>query len=234
MKKYLKSWRERLIGPLATKADLDNLYLQLSSLMEIRNIIGPGVPLGPLRGWALSPDALLMILRDIMTRKVPRVLEFGSGESTIAIAASLRAVGSGTLTSIEHDADFAAAVGRRLNDLKLADHVDQRVVPLSSYESRFGLPAFKSYDLTRQTGDFDIALVDGPITPRFGAATRAVPLEWCLTRLSAQNAIYLDDAARWQERSVVDGLAGSFPAVEINFIATEKGLYRLAMPDPQR
>lgn len=227
MKKYLKSWYDRLVAPLATKADIDNLYVQLSCLLEVREIVGRSTPLGPLRGWAMSPDALLIVLRDLIARSDPRVLEFGSGESTVAIAGALKALGSGSLTSIEHDENFSAHLGKRLQLAGLTDRVDLRVVPLASYESRFGLPAFKSYDLSGQACEFDVALVDGPITPYFGAGTRSVPLEWSLARLNAGGAIYLDDAGRREEQAVVDALRASCTTANFELIATEKGFYRM-------
>ncbi|MCL4768132.1 MAG: class I SAM-dependent methyltransferase [Hyphomicrobiaceae bacterium] len=229
MKKHIKSLYKRLISPLATKADINNLYVQLSSLQEIREIVGPGVPIGPLRGWALSPDALLMLLRDITARTSPRVMEFGSGESTIAIAAALRALGAGSLISIEHDANFSARIAMRLRQLDLETLVDLRVLPLCSHEPRLGLPAFNSYDLKGLADDFDVVLIDGPIV-YFGVATRSIPLEWCISRMGPGKTVYLDDAARPEETAVIEAIRISHPQLNIEFIETEKGLCKLTMP----
>ncbi|MFW6028601.1 MAG: hypothetical protein ACOC9Q_03670, partial [bacterium] len=105
MKALIKHYLDRYFGRFATKADIDNLYRQLDSLLEIRDVIGPGLPVGPLRGWALSPDALALILREVISRDEANVVEFGAGGSTIAIAAALKAAGTGSLISIEHDPD---------------------------------------------------------------------------------------------------------------------------------
>ncbi len=224
MRKLLKYWHDGLLGRLATKADIDNLYTQLSCLLEIREIIGRSTPLGPLRGWALSPDALLIVLRDVMARSSPRILEFGSGESTVAIAAALKMQGSGSLVTVEHDATFLASLRQRLQRLDLAQRVELHTVPIAAYEPRFGLPAFKSYDLTELTTDFDIALVDGPITHQMGAGARSVALEWCLARLKSRSAIYLDDAARLEESAIVDALRAAWPKVSFESVPSEKGL----------
>lgn len=49
-----------------------------------------GIPvLSPLRGWGISPDALALVLADIQRRTRPVVVEFGSGQPTIALAAML-------------------------------------------------------------------------------------------------------------------------------------------------
>lgn len=79
MKTYIKSWFESVFSGLAKRSDIDNFYRQLSALLDIKEIIGPKISLFPLHCWSLSPDALLVILRDIVERKAPRVIEFGSG-----------------------------------------------------------------------------------------------------------------------------------------------------------
>src|SRR5260221_7046327 len=99
IKKFIRSTLDSAFFSLAKKSDLDNLYNQLSALMEVKEIIGPRLLLGPMRSWSLSPDALLIFLRDLTARTAPQVVEFGAGESTIAIAAALRAGGSGHLLS---------------------------------------------------------------------------------------------------------------------------------------
>jgi predicted O-methyltransferase YrrM len=228
VKGYAKAGFDKLFGGFARKSDVDNLYGQLSSLLEIREIVGPGVPIGPLRKWALSPDALLVILREVTTRSNPRVVEFGAGGSTIALAATLRAMGSGSLTTIEHNEDFAKGIAKRLDQSKLLDYATIRTVPLIDYGPRLGFPAFRSYDLKDQELDFDVALVDGPIVPVFGPATRSVPLEWCVARLAGQRVVYLDDASRAAEQTVLDASKLIWQDVETELIRTEKGLARIS------
>jgi predicted O-methyltransferase YrrM len=229
MKKFVKSHLDRFFASFARKQDLSDLYLQLAAWPSIKDIIGPRVMLGPLRGWALSPDVLLIVLQDVSMREGARVVEFGAGESTLAIAAALRAGGAGRLTTIEHDEVFAEGVRKKLRRNGLLDFVDMRTVPLRDYEARFGLPAFKSYDLESQDFAFDVALVDGPIVSRFGAATRAIPLLWCLDRLRRESAIYLDDAARPEEQAVTHALRQLRPDIDVEMIATEKGLVRMGL-----
>jgi methyltransferase family protein len=234
MKKYVKWLHRRAFGHLASKADIENLYVQLSALLEVREIIGPGIPFGPLRGWALSPDALLTVLRDVVIRREPRVIEFGSGESTIAIAATLRRHGNGTLMTIEHDATFANQTLLRLKQSGLDSRVEMKIVPLREYEPRFAFGPFISYDLTGLEADFDIAVVDGPVTPVLGAATRSVPLEWCLTRLAEQRTLYLDDAMRSEERAIVDALRIQWQKIDVESVAAEKGMYKFVVRAPIR
>ncbi|MEJ0067167.1 MAG: hypothetical protein WDM85_18620 [Caulobacteraceae bacterium] len=78
---------------------------------------------------------------------------------------------------------------------------------------------------------FDVALIDGPITASFGAATRSVPLDWCVARIAPDGAVYLDDADRVEERMVVDGSRAAWPGMEVDRLHAEKGLVRLRRSD---
>ena len=176
MRNFLRSQLDRYFGVFARKSDLDNLYAQLAALLDVRDIVGHDVILGPLRGWALSPDALAIILHDIRGRDAPRVIEFGAGKSTLAIAAVLRVKGKGSLVTFEHDPDHRDKVARRLAAAELDRWVDLRVADMREYPARSGFETFMSYDLSALNSIYDVALVDGPITSVFGHATRLVPL----------------------------------------------------------
>ena len=227
MRRFIKSQLNRYFGQFAKRSDLDNLYNQLSSLLEVKEIAGSGVRLGPFRGWAISPDALVEVLRDVTSRRTPRVLEFGAGEFTIAIAASLRNMGGGFLVTVEHDAEFGKKISERLSLSGLDRYVSLRIAKIRDYESRFGLPPFRSYDLDILDTDYDVAVVDGPITHLFGMATRIVPLEWCAVRIKDTGVIYLDDAARLEERAVVEVVCRSVPGLKAQILPAEKGLVRI-------
>ncbi|MGB2887240.1 MAG: class I SAM-dependent methyltransferase [Candidatus Acidiferrales bacterium] len=221
--------RKADLDSFARKADLDNLYAQLAAFTEIKEIVGPRVPVGPFREWAISPDALVVVLRDLISRTAPKVVEFGSGESTIAIAATLRSGGQGSLLTIEHDGSFAKKVIERLNRHGLADHAEVRIVPMRDYESCMGLPRFTSYDLGGLEKDFDIALVDGPIVGQFGGPTRAVPVGWCVERLTKGRVTYLDDAYRSAEKDVIAAIKMCKPNLIAEFCDAEKGLCKFTM-----
>jgi precorrin-6B methylase 2 len=230
VKKYFLSLLDRL-NSLARKSDVDNVYTQIAALLEIRDFVGPGVPLGPFRGWAMSPDSLLFILRDVLARKAARVVEFGTGESTIAIAAALKAAGAGSLTAIEHNPRFAEYVFARIEKCTLEQYADIRVVPIRKYDLRPSFLEFSSYDLADFEVDFDVAVVDGPIVGEFGSATRIVPIEWALKRLRGEGAVYLDDASREDELHIIQTSIVGRSGLDVTTLETEKGLLRLRHSD---
>lgn len=229
----LRSVFTRHFSQFARRSDIDNLYVQVAAMLALDHATGGAVSLQGLRGWAISPDALSHIVSDILRRGSPKVIEFGCGESTLVIGHVLRRLGSGALTSIEHDINFAAEVEQRIASSKLEATVVAMHVPLAQYPRRAEFNSCESYDLTNISAQFDIAVVDGPITSKHGAATRLVPLEWCLARLSPGGSVYLDDANRSEEQQLVKYVEMNWGDVRIDRIATEKGLARFTRPTHQ-
>ena len=77
---FLETWRVGAISTISTA----RLSPYPNSWDRLRLIL-----LGPLRGWAISPDAIVHVLADLEPRENPTVVEFGSGESTIILASAL-------------------------------------------------------------------------------------------------------------------------------------------------
>lgn len=136
-------------------------------------------------------------------------------------------MGEGKLITIEHDLGYLKLVDSDLFTHDLKSFVDLRHLPVVSFSAAPPFAACHSYDLCRLDAQFDVALVDGPITERFGAATRLAPLEWCVSRLNPGASVYLDDAERAEERQVVAALRTRHPEIEVEFLDAEKGLVRI-------
>jgi predicted O-methyltransferase YrrM len=221
--------RERFLMGVAREDQVrdmyDRLYDQVASMMQIQSAISGGPVLKPMRHWALSPDAMAIILADLQERISPHIVEFGCGQSTIVFASWARNRG-GRITSYEHDPSYAEAVRKQLEACGLARHVDLRVVPLVDYVGMDGLPASKSYALPPDRDGIDVALIDGP--PYWaGEAGRYHPLKWATERLNDGGAAYLDDAARQPEQRIVAALRGSAIGVDAAELRAEKGLVKL-------
>jgi predicted O-methyltransferase YrrM len=221
--------RERFLLGVAREDQVrelhDRLYDQVASMMQIQSALNGGPVLKPMRQWALSPDAMALILADLQERTRPHIVEFGCGQSTIVFASWVRGHG-GRITSYEHDAAYADAVRKQLDACALSQYVDLRVVPLIDYLGMDGLPASKSYGLPSDRDGIDVALIDGP--PYWaGEAGRYHPLKWATDRLNSGGAAYLDDAARGPEQRIVAALRGSMAGLDASELRAEKGLVRL-------
>ena len=67
--------RERFLVGVATDEQLqrvyDNLYDEIAGMMQIQSALTGGPVLKPLRHWALSPDAMAVMLADLQERTRP-------------------------------------------------------------------------------------------------------------------------------------------------------------------
>jgi predicted O-methyltransferase YrrM len=188
---------------------------QEEALAYIHHILGLGKgALPPTRGWAASPDFLLIVAEYILQNKPKKIVELGSGVSTLVITKALEKVGSGTLISIDHDEVFQNITKERLKRLGLeAEHI---YAPLTQDEA-----ADRWYDLPSIEGPIDLLIIDGPpeaISPQVrGHASRLFPL------LSDGATVILDDADRPGEKEVIARWIKDWPELQYTPIYTEKG-----------
>ena len=224
--------RERFLVGIATEEQVqrvyDNLYDEIAGMMQIHSAIAGGPVLKPLRHWALSPDAMAVMLADLQERSKPSIVEFGCGQSTVIFASWIKHRG-GRLTTYEHDPQYADVIRKQIDACGLSTYVDLRVVGLIDKAAVGSLPASKSYDLPADRDGFDLALIDGP--PYWtGESGRYHPLQWSLDRLNPGGAAYLDDAARPPEQRIVAHLQGTTPGLVATEMRAEKGLVKLTKP----
>jgi len=205
---------------LAQQSDLDVLYSQVSGLIQIQNAM-LGLPvLRPLRGWAISPDAMEWILADLQGRDGATVVEFGAGQSTIILATALKHR-DGRLITIEHDEAYAGSVWRQLRACRLEHYVEMHQVPLIEYQGEVMCVSYDLGVLAEKVAD--VVLVDGPPSAN-GLLTRLPPLRWAVSHLKPGGCIFLDDARREGEQACVRRLLREFPTLHLISRCAEKGL----------
>lgn len=224
--------RERFLAGVARQdrvdQQIDHLYDQIAGMIQIQSALGGGPVLKPMRQWAISPDAIAVILADLQERSRPSIVEFGCGQSTVVFASWLKLHG-GRLTTYEHDPHYAEVIHRQLDACGLSSLVTLRIVPLMDCAATGTLPASKSYDLPSDRDSFDVALVDGP--PYWaGEAGRYHPLKWSVDRMNSGGSVYLDDAARPAEQRIVTAIKSEVPSATVEEVRAEKGLVRITRP----
>jgi len=216
----------RLFAGLARKEDIEILYDQIAGLVQIQSALAGKPILKPLRGWALSPDAMALILSDLQEREAPTVIEFGSGQSTVVIACYLKHKRAGRLISIEHDSAYAASIKKQVVACGVSGYVDFHILSLVECTKVGCLPSCKSYEIAKLPDlAIDLAIIDGP--PNWcGSSGRYHPLSWVLDRLSNGGTAYLDDTVRGAESSVVKEIVAQLPHLLKEDLRAEKGLTR--------
>jgi predicted O-methyltransferase YrrM len=155
--------------------------------------------------WALGREAL-DLLETLVTKGRTRVVECGSGLSTVTIARALRALGRGSVHALEHDPGWTATTRQALADEHLEEFATIVDAPLvDGWYDRAALDQLPAQGI-------DLLLVDGP--PAGGPEierSRYPALPAFAHRLAANAAILLDDTDRDGERWVLDRWLAEFP-----------------------
>jgi predicted O-methyltransferase YrrM len=202
--------------------DLLLTYRQLEALQNIYAVTGVDRPMPQTRGWASSPD-LLLLLTDLVERERPsHVVECGSGTSTLWFAMALRRLGiPGRVVALEHQQEFVDNLRGRLERHGLADLVDVRYAPLEPV--RVGEADFQWYARNgwNDLKDIDLLFVDGP-PANLGEHARLPALPLLADRLHPDAVVVLDDLIRTDEQEVLAEWLATCPDFAAEKVSLEK------------
>lgn len=206
-------------------------YAQLEALASLVGALGPSLPLPPLRGWAVSPDFGALLVETVLARRPRRLLELGSGVSTLLMAYAVRKAGRGDVIAIEHDAAHRRRVLELLERHGLRDRVrivEAALAPLSLHgERHVWYDEATVRDAARAGDPFDLLVVDGPPVP---PASRYPAIPVLRGSLSPGAVALLDDADRREARSNLTRWSEEDRGLRIERRPTEKGAAILRWP----
>ncbi len=231
----LRRMKQRLIQVSETqrRERRHPLWPQVESLMGLYQLLNGKADLPSLRGVSTSPDILLHVVRHILAHAPKRIVECGSGSSTVAMAQALRAFGiDGHIHSIESYEPSAAALRDQLRRHDLERFVTLIVVPLvEKHYDGFDAP-IGWYDLAPGAipDDIDLLLVDGPMAivhhnARYPAGLALLP------KLARSGHVFIDDAKRRGERNMVERWRKLYPNLGVRALPAEKGCLELYFLD---
>lgn len=188
--------------------------------------LGPDLPYDPL--WSAAPDFLERIVEHVLETKPQTIVECSSGATTLLLARCCVINGQGRVWSLENGPEFAAATRRELERLGLAHRATVIDAPLVHGET--GGRNFLWYDRAALTVDgIDMLVIDGP--PGFIQPLSRYPaLPRLHDRLAPSATIFLDDAARPDEREIVAMWLEAFPEFAHEYIEAERGCAILRRP----
>lgn len=190
-------------------------YRQSEYYAQLLRLLDLSAPIPSTRSWAASPDVLLTLLELSQTSKPARILDLGSGMSTLVLAKSAP---QATIISIDNSAEFAGKT-KKLLETHGVTNVDLRVAPLSPHHS-----GVDWYDLSKfeDISHIDLLFVDGPPGSKNPKARHPVIAE-CLSKLSPRAIIVIDDAGRDGEKDMAHEFAKVLPNHRLEFLSHEKG-----------
>lgn len=166
------------------------------------HVLRPLLDAGGYLPWstgAMRPAGLVLVCNEVVHGGRTRVLECGSGASTVVLARLLRERGAGSVVALEHDGAWAALVGDLLRREAL-DGIAQVVhAPLEGDP-----PWYATRALDALPAEVDLLVVDGPPAHAAGDEHRRAPaLPFFEPRLVPGATVVLDDLQRPGEREVL-------------------------------
>lgn len=200
----------------------DSLFRQLEALHGLYAELDLRGSLPPTRGWAASPDFLLVLARHARAAKPRCVVECSSGISTLVLARCLQLNGAGRVISLEHDRHYAEQTRAQLRQHGLQDWALVLDAPLQP--QTLGAASYGWYDLSALPADLaiDMLAIDGP--PQATGALARYPAGPQLFPLLAPGAhVFLDDADRQDEVAILQQWQAEFPQLQQSTRPCEKG-----------
>ena len=204
----------RRIAKAQSEAVWEN-YRQGEFYWQLLRLLDLSAPIPSTRSWAASPDVLLTLLDLAKSSKPARVLDLGSGMSTLVLAKSAP---QAEIISIDNSAEYAGKT-KRLLAAHGVTNVDVRIAPLTPHVS-----GVEWYDLTqfRDVTNIDLLFIHGPPGSRNPKARHPAIVE-CASKLSPRAIIVIDDAGRDGEKDMAKEFAKALPSHTLEFLSHEKG-----------
>lgn len=180
-----------------------DLLTDLQAMHQLFAEFSPRGPLPAVGGWALNPVGLLTLVDLIERHGVEKVVECGSGTSTLWIALALQARGSGKVVSLDHERRFADAARWMLDLHGLTEWAEVRHAPLVDTATPRG--TFQWYDVDPSTigSGIDLLIVDGPPST-IGRLARYPALPVLAPYLSPSALVLADDTSRPDEVEMLE------------------------------
>ena len=175
------------------KKEIRQTFRQMEALQNLSAILPASDVLPATRGWAASPDLLMVLVDLVITERPSLVVECGSGASTLWLALAMRRFGiDGRIIALDHDPVFGGKTRDLLARHDVSDLAEVRDAPLES----FGLDGETYSWYARQAWEdltgIDLLFVDGPpATTGHQARYPALPL--LNVALSPAATVVLDD-----------------------------------------
>lgn len=195
---------------------------RMQKLAWLTATIRPRQPLPTWVGGMARPDLLHATWNLIRDERPRRVLELGSGLSTLVMAYALEASGQGELFALEDIAPYAESTRRLLADHGLTGRAQVLDAPLRHWEwNGRHLPWYTLTDLPAE-GPFDFLLVDGP-AGSLAPLIRYPALPLLQEHLAENARILVDDTNRQDIRHIVARWLAEIPGLLRDERTTDSG-----------
>ena len=160
------------------KQEIRQTFRQLEALQNLSAVLPVSAVLPATRGWAASPDLLMVLVDLVITERPSLVLECGSGASTLWLALAMRRFGiDGRIVALDHDPVFGGKTRDLLARHDVQDLAEVRDAPLESFRLDGEIYSWYARRAWEDLTGIDLLFVDGPpATTGHQARYPALPL----------------------------------------------------------
>jgi len=175
------------------KKEVKQTFAQLEALQNLNAMLPANDVLPATRGWAASPDLLMVLVDLVITERPSLVVECGSGASTLWLALAMRRFKvDGRIIALDHDPVFGAKTRDLLARHHVRDLAEVRDAPLESFTLESETYSWYAKSAWEDLTGIDLLFVDGPpATTGHQARYPALPL--LIGSLSPVAIVVLDD-----------------------------------------
>jgi predicted O-methyltransferase YrrM len=175
------------------KKEIRQTFRQLEALQNLSAMLPAGEVLPATRGWAASPDLLVVLVDLVITARPSLVVECGSGASTLWLALAMRRFGiDGRIIALDHDPVFGGKTRDLLARHDVSDLAEVRDAPLEGFSLAGDTYAWYARRAWADLAGIDLLFVDGPPAGT-GHQARYPALPLLSGALSPVATVVLDD-----------------------------------------
>ena len=138
-------------------------FRQLEALQNLSVLLPASDVLPATRGWAASPDLLMVLVDLVISERPSLVVECGSGASTLWLALAIRRFGiDGRIIALDHDPVFGGKTRDLLARHDVCDLAEVRDAPLESFRLDGETYSWYARRAWEDLTGVDLLFVDGP------------------------------------------------------------------------
>jgi predicted O-methyltransferase YrrM len=195
--------------------ELEEKYGALLTRLDLRR----GVPYTP--NWSADADFIEIIVDACLRFKPGLILECSSGLTTLMLARCCQINGEGRVISLEDGLQYADNTRDYIALYDLGGYATVVHAPLQELAVDGALYKWYATDAIPEAG-IDMLVIDGP-SGFIQKHSRYPALPVCMSRLATGCTVYLDDAARMDEREIVGMWQARYPGLKHAYHETSRG-----------
>ena len=204
------------------KKEIRQTFRQLEALQNLSAMLPANDVLPATRGWAASPDLLVVLVDLVITERPSLVVECGSGASTLWLALAMRRFGiDGRIIALDHDPVFGGKTRDLLARHDVGDLAEVRDAPLESFSLDGETYSWYARRAWEDLAGIDLLFVDGP-PATMGHQARYPALPLLSGSLSPVATAVLDDLVVPDMQKVLRLWLDAYPEFGAEILPLEK------------